>query len=66
MEKNKLLETFLGLLPRTVEIGAKTPEDIVSEKCAELLAKLPEIFDYKYVRKHHPVIYSNSMNTVLI
>jgi len=33
MQKNSLLATFLELLPRTVEIGAATPEELMAVKC---------------------------------
>jgi len=33
MEKTALLKTILELLPRTVSVGQKQPEDIVKEKC---------------------------------
>ena len=38
MEKNQLLATVLSLLPRTVEVGAKRPEDIIKEKCELILS----------------------------
>jgi hypothetical protein len=65
MEKNALLATVLDLLPRTVEIGAKQPEDIIKEKCQRLLKMMPKDFDEKKVKKLRPVVYMQSMNTVL-
>ena len=65
MEKNALLKTVLNLLPRTVEVGQKQPEEIIKETCNDILSRLPEIFDTKHIKKKHPVIYMNSMNTVL-
>lgn len=64
-EKHALLNTVLGLLPRTVEPGQKQPEDIIKEKCEEILKQLPEQFDLIEVTKKHPVKYNESMNTVL-
>ena len=57
MEKNALLSTVLDLLPRTVEVGAKQPEEIIKEKCKKLLKLLPPNFDLKLVKKKRPVVY---------
>ncbi len=57
MEKNALLATVLDLLPRTVEVGAKQPEEIIKEKCIVLLKKMPKDFDIKAVKKKRPVVY---------
>ncbi|XP_030372078.1 dynein heavy chain 3, axonemal [Scaptodrosophila lebanonensis] len=43
--------------------GAK--EDPAIAICKELLSRLPEEFDIDEVSKKYPVIYTNSMNTVL-
>jgi len=65
MEKNQLLATVLSLLPRTVEVGAKRPEDIIKEKCQLFLKGIPEDFDIKKVKKVRPITYMQSMNTVI-
>lgn len=40
-------------------------EDPAISICKELLSRLPEEFDLIEVSKNYPVIYTNSMNTVL-
>lgn len=65
MEKNDLLATVLSLLPRSVEVGAKRPEDIIKEKCQGLMKLMPPDFDIKALKKKRPVIYMESMNTVI-
>jgi dynein heavy chain len=40
-------------------------DDIIKEKIAELLSKLPRPFDIETVTVMHPVKYEESMNTVL-
>jgi dynein heavy chain len=65
MEKNALLATVLDLLPRTVDVGAEQPEDIIKRKCKLLIKKMPKDFDIKAIKKQRPVVYMESMNTVL-
>ena len=65
MEKNLLLGNVLNLLPRTVDVGAKQPEEIIKEKCQELVKTIPPDFDILRVKKLRPVVYMQSMNTVL-
>lgn len=40
-------------------------EDPAIAICKELLSRLPEEFDLEEISKTYPVIYTNSMNTVL-
>ncbi|CAB0036402.1 unnamed protein product [Trichogramma brassicae] len=45
--------------------GEKSTETLVLELAADILEKLPEQFDTAYVEAKYPVLYENSMNTVL-
>eukprot|EP01017_Pseudomicrothorax_dubius_P027766 TRINITY_DN3239_c0_g6_i2.p1 TRINITY_DN3239_c0_g6~~TRINITY_DN3239_c0_g6_i2.p1 ORF type:complete len:389 (+),score=87.81 TRINITY_DN3239_c0_g6_i2:49-1167(+) len=64
-ETNTLLSTALSLLPRSTSGGGITPEQMIMEKCKATLAKLPPLFDVEEAAKRHPVMYEESMNTVL-
>jgi hypothetical protein len=35
--------------------GGKSAEEIIKEKCADLLGKIPKAFDTELVSKTHPV-----------
>lgn len=39
--------------------------DPVFQICKDILARMPESFDLAEVSQNYPVIYTNSMNTVL-
>uniref|UniRef100_A0A8C4VEP1 Dynein axonemal heavy chain 3 n=1 Tax=Falco tinnunculus TaxID=100819 RepID=A0A8C4VEP1_FALTI len=55
-ETNQLFHGVLLTLPR---------EDIVEDLAQDILSKLPDGFDVKEVMKVYPVLYEESMNTVL-
>lgn len=42
-----------------------SPDQMIKEKCAALLNKLPQLFDLEDASKKHPLMYEESMNTVL-
>eukprot|EP00331_Platyophrya_macrostoma_P018818 CAMPEP_0176474726 /NCGR_PEP_ID=MMETSP0127-20121128/43194_1 /TAXON_ID=938130 /ORGANISM="Platyophrya macrostoma, Strain WH" /LENGTH=757 /DNA_ID=CAMNT_0017870209 /DNA_START=1 /DNA_END=2274 /DNA_ORIENTATION=+ len=65
IETNQLLGTALLLLPRSVGGEGMSPDQLMKEKCAALLDKIPEPFDTDYAAKRHPLMYEESMNTVL-
>ncbi|KAK3264588.1 hypothetical protein CYMTET_26684, partial [Cymbomonas tetramitiformis] len=46
--------------------GGKTREEVVTEMTNSLLARLPADFDLEKVQDRWPVVYEESMNTVLI
>ena len=45
--------------------GGKSTEDVVAEISGEILGKLPSNFDMEVAARRYPVVYSESMNTVL-
>ena len=66
-ETNLLVASVLSTQARAVGgAGGKTPDEVVDELSAEILSKLPADFDIPQVQKKYPVIYTESMNTVLI
>uniref|UniRef100_A0A3Q2QRM0 Dynein axonemal heavy chain 7 n=1 Tax=Fundulus heteroclitus TaxID=8078 RepID=A0A3Q2QRM0_FUNHE len=64
-ETNQLLEGILLTLPRQSGGGAKSPQEVVEELSEDILSKLPPDFDIQMVMDKYPVMYEESMNTVL-
>uniref|UniRef100_A0A8C3V7F3 Dynein axonemal heavy chain 3 n=1 Tax=Catharus ustulatus TaxID=91951 RepID=A0A8C3V7F3_CATUS len=58
-ETNQLFDAVLLTLPR--EAGGEVVEDLAQD----ILSKLPSSFDMEEVMKAYPVLYEESMNTVL-
>lgn len=66
LETDFITSNILSLLPRTVSgAGGASAEDMIKEKIDNLLSKLPPDFDTKEASRKHPIIYEESMNTVL-
>ncbi|XP_025767388.1 dynein heavy chain 1, axonemal [Oreochromis niloticus] len=61
-----LLEAVVRLQPRATSAGGKTLEEIVKEIVAGIVEKIPPPFDIEEVMEKYPVLYEESMNTVLI
>ncbi|MBN3303948.1 DYH3 protein, partial [Amia calva] len=64
-ETNQLLDGVLLTLPRQSGGGVKSPQEVVEELAADILSKLPADFDIETVMEKYPVVYEESMNTVL-
>ncbi|XP_063078071.1 dynein axonemal heavy chain 3 [Engraulis encrasicolus] len=64
-ETNQLLDGVLLTLPRQSGGGAKSPQTVVDELADDILGKLPSDFDMEAVMEKYPVLYEESMNTVL-
>ncbi len=60
-----ILGTALSLQPRATSSGGKTQDEVLAETCQGIIEKLPEMLDYEVAKKKHPVMYEESMNTVL-
>ncbi|CUT98907.1 dynein heavy chain [Echinococcus multilocularis] len=65
-ETTQLFDAILLTLPRESGGGKKSAETTVSDLALDILNKLPaEDFDLYTVMKRYPVVYTESMNTVL-
>ncbi|XP_049894014.1 dynein axonemal heavy chain 1 [Epinephelus moara] len=61
-----LLGAVVRLQPRAASAGGKTQEEIVEEIVAGITEKIPQLFSVQEVMEKYPVLYEESMNTVLI
>uniref|UniRef100_A0A8C5KDB1 Dynein axonemal heavy chain 3 n=1 Tax=Jaculus jaculus TaxID=51337 RepID=A0A8C5KDB1_JACJA len=64
-ETNQLFQGVLLTLPRQSGGSGKSPQEVVDELAQDILSKLPKDFDQEEVMKLYPVVYEESMNTVL-
>ena len=61
----QLFDGILSTLPRQTSGGGKSAQEVIDELAADILSKLPPNFDIEKVMKLYPVLYEESMNTVL-
>uniref|UniRef100_A0A8C2MM84 Dynein axonemal heavy chain 3 n=1 Tax=Cricetulus griseus TaxID=10029 RepID=A0A8C2MM84_CRIGR len=64
-ETNQLFQGVLLTLPRQSGGSGKSPQEVVEELAHDVLSKLPMDCDLEEVMRLYPVIYNESMNTVL-
>ncbi|EGD83038.1 dynein heavy chain 2 [Salpingoeca rosetta] len=64
-ETNELFSSILLTLPRQQNAGGKSANETIDELCADVLSKLPKPFDHEVIQEKFPVMYTESMNTVL-
>ncbi|CAH1793738.1 unnamed protein product [Owenia fusiformis] len=64
-ETQQLFDSVLLTLPRQSGGGGKSSGDIIGALAADILSKLPPNFNLEFVIKKYPVVYEESMNTVL-
>ena len=64
-ETQTLFDSILLTLPRQTGGGAKSPQEVIDELAADILSKLPPDFNLEEIHKQFPVVYTESMNTVL-
>ncbi|CAL8075896.1 unnamed protein product [Calicophoron daubneyi] len=64
-ETNQLFSGVLLTLPRQQGGAGKSPEESVQDLAADILSKLPPDFQLKEAMVRYPVVYKDSMNTVL-
>ncbi|XP_038618403.1 dynein heavy chain 3, axonemal [Tachyglossus aculeatus] len=64
-ETNQLFNGVLSTLPRQAGGGGKSPQEVVEDLAGDILSKLPKDFDLEQIMKAYPVLYEESMNTVL-
>ncbi|TMS18883.1 Dynein heavy chain 1, axonemal [Larimichthys crocea] len=65
-EAFSLLGAVIRLQPRAASAGGKTREEIVEEIVGGIVEKIPQPFRVQEVMEKYPVLYEESMNTVLI
>ncbi|NXM42418.1 DYH1 protein, partial [Gymnorhina tibicen] len=61
-----LLGTISLLQPKTITLGGSSREEIVEETSNDILAKLPDPMNLPEVIEKYPLLYEESMNTVLV
>ncbi|CAF2386635.1 unnamed protein product [Rotaria sp. Silwood2] len=65
-ETQTLFDSILLTLPKQTSGGeGRTPSVVIDELAADILSKLPADFDTETIGKKYPVLYNESMNTVL-
>ncbi|XP_033631251.1 dynein heavy chain 3, axonemal-like [Asterias rubens] len=64
-ETQQLFDGILLTLPRQSGGGGKSPQEIIEDLASDILSKLPADYNLEFVMEKYPVIYSESMNTVL-
>ncbi|XP_039273758.2 dynein axonemal heavy chain 3-like isoform X3 [Styela clava] len=64
-ETQQLFDGILMTLPRQTGGKGKSPEEVIDDLAADILSKLPPDFDMEMVMEKYPVVYDESMNTVL-
>merc|ERR1719457_201885 len=64
-ETHELFDGVLLTLPRQQGGGGKSAEEVIDELAGDILEKLPKDFDLEEVMTKYPVVYTESMNTVL-
>lgn len=65
-ETFSMLGTILALQPRSSAGSGRTRDEVIEEMAASIYAKLPPMFDVETVSMAYPVVYHESMNTVLV
>jgi dynein heavy chain len=66
LETDLIFKSILLTQTRQDSSGGKTNEEIVLDVASDMLERLPPAFDIAKVKEKFPVVYSESMNTVLI
>jgi len=65
-ETNNLFDSILITLPRQASGGGKSSQDVITALANDILSKMPKNFDEEKAMKKYPVVYEESMNTVLL
>jgi len=64
-ETQSLFDNILLTLPRQTGGGGKSSADVIEELAADILSKMPNLYDMEAIIAKYPVSYNESMNTVL-
>ncbi|XP_040850525.1 dynein heavy chain 1, axonemal [Ochotona curzoniae] len=61
-----LLSTIVQLQPKSSSVGGQSREEIVQSVAQNILLRVPEPINLQQVMAKYPVLYEESMNTVLV
>ncbi|XP_036594745.1 dynein heavy chain 1, axonemal [Trichosurus vulpecula] len=61
-----LLNAIIQLQPKSTSTGGQSREEIVEDVAGTILLKIPDPIDVHQVMVKYPVLYEESMNTVLV
>ncbi|XP_010014835.1 PREDICTED: dynein heavy chain 1, axonemal, partial [Nestor notabilis] len=65
-ESFALLGTIVQLQPKTLLVGGRSREELVEETARDILEKVPAPMNLQEVIQKYPLLYEESMNTVLV
>ncbi|GJQ83090.1 hypothetical protein Trydic_g20102 [Trypoxylus dichotomus] len=65
-QTNSCLNTLLMLQPRQVGGAATSQEEVIQNAANTILGKIPHEFDLELISESYPVLYEESLNTVII
>lgn len=65
-ETYDMFEVLLSLQPRTASSAGRTREEEVTDAAVAIEHRLPADFDMETIKTTYPVMYGESMNTVLV
>ncbi|XP_024940673.1 dynein heavy chain 1, axonemal [Cephus cinctus] len=60
------LETLLALQPKEIGSAVASMEDVTSQLAKDILSSIPSLFDLAVIQQRYPVLYKESLNTVLM
>ena len=66
MESNALLQSVLSLQPKASSGEGKSYEEVLGEMAADIESRTPVLFDIEKAQVLYPVLYEESMNTILV
>ncbi len=65
-ETKALFDDILLTMGQLSSAGGGSTDEQLNEIAADILGKLPQVFDIEEASKKFPVVYNESMNTVLV
>ncbi|KAL5009676.1 hypothetical protein ScPMuIL_011981 [Solemya velum] len=65
-ETLNMLSSLMALQPKSASGGGKSREEIMEETAKTILGQVPKPIDVEPVMEKYPVMYEQSMNTVLV
>jgi dynein heavy chain len=64
-EIKEMFDTILSLQARVASTAGKGRDEVLEEVATDILSKLPSTVSFIDLQKQYPVMYEESMNTVL-